>query len=530
MNTDATSTLPSSSSSSSAATTGPGRRRPPASKDKDPDRAATAAAAAAAVAAVAAKGSWGPRPQSAVLADFWARELTRAGAAAASSPAVPARAAGGTGHAPSLRQTLGLTFPMKPLKRLMKADPAVVQKVGHDAQAVMGAVLELFLRDLATRAACHMARARRTRMTVGDIAAAAAGCDAFDFLIDVLPARELDAARAATREHSARPPDDADLLTLALARQRRHGQPPEDDREDRGADGIGGREGFVHREGVALPLSGAAGRTGGAHVGHAVHTSPPASPEASSPAQLLQQQHLQTLMALSAHAGTSVLPVAHEYAALAAAALAAAAAPVNANTNVVPPPAPPGDIHSLHAPLHAGAADAELLSHAQDHPEQGLPDAAAVQETGPQGAAAPPGEGTSFLPFFAFQPADAGVEGLSTVAIAHEAAEAESMDRTYTAPHSVQPSAFPTLWAQQPQIPEREELPDDEDYDDDDFADEEFDLYDPDEEDDGDEDDEDEFDVDDDGDSNNEEETPHESTLPGEPPQQRPRHHANGGT
>ena len=87
---------------------------------------------------------------------------------------------------------------------------------------------------------------------------------------------------------------------------------------------------------------------------------------------------------------------------------------------------------------------------------------------------------------FTYHPADAGVEGLSTVAIAHEVAEAENNDSGAAAVPSVHVSAFPTLWAQQHPLPphEHEELgdenEDDDDFDDDDVYDEEAqDLYDP---------------------------------------------------
>lgn len=509
----------------------PGASRPPARKDKDKD--ASHAVAAAAAAAVAAAGHWEQtRPQSAVLADFWARQLTNAGITAALDfPLTPvpvsAAAATGEGHTPSMKQTLGLTFPMKPVKRLMKADPAVMQKIGYDATAVMAVVLELFLRDLATRAACHMARARRTRMTAGDVTAAAVSCDSFDFLIDVLPPHELDAARAAARENRDHPHDDTDLLALALAHQRRNAAVTLPSALVSAS--ARGRE-----EGVAASVLGT--RTGGRGT-----LSPPGSPGGSSPAQLLQQHHLQTLMALSAHAGTSVLPVAHEYAALAAASLAASQPAPAFSSPLRPPPfvsahAIPG-YHQQQQPLLPLAttdpADFGLLPHQQDNNQQqqtGYPDVPDTVPLPPDTTTAAGPENAGFLPFFAFQPTDAGVEGLSTVAIAHEAAEAESMDRGYTSAPGVQPSTFPTLWAQQPQMPEHEELPDansDDDFDDDDYADEEFDLYDPDEEEEEEEDDEE--DVGDDG-ENSGDNTIVEQIPSDSPPRQRQRHNGSGGT
>ena len=352
---------------------------------------------------------------------------------------------------------------MKPVKRLMKADDQVTQKISRDANVVMTALLELFLRDLAARSAYQMVRNRRVCMTAGDVAAAAVDSDVFDFLIDILPSHELDAARTAAQEQCERAREDEDILYLALARQRRR----TDDASLRG------NSGHSHSQTQSQPAEDVAQDGLGT---------------LASPAQILQQQHLQTLMSMSAQMGTSVVPVAHEYAAVAAA------------------------MSSMTASSFTAPQQQQQPQQQQDQ-DQLQPQAAATAASSAPGpvaaAAATPVPGTTgvmearpqeLLPFFTFQPADAGVEGLSTVAIAHEAAEAENMGGGMAVAPGVHTGAFPTLWMQNAQLREREELDDEnEDDDDDDYDDyeeEEQDLYDPDEEEySGDDDDDDNDDV-----------------------------------
>ena len=372
-----------------------------------------------------------------VLADFWKRQLSWTDTQA------PAESDACGGHQ-CTKKVLGLTMPLKPVVRLMKADKQVVQNVSREAAAVMTVMVELFLRELAARAGCHMACARRVCVTAADVAAAAAESSAYDFLVDVLPTQELKQARAeAQKQACAASRVEQDVLAMALAQQ--------------------------HRRGNASVMAAAAA----ASLRRGV-----------TAAQLLQQQHLQTLMARSAQTGASVVPAAHEYAAITT---------MLANTAQAPAAAAAAPMFAPQAALTAAAAAAATATTATRGGSQKQKQQRQAQAR--QAAGAPAGQAAAqesvaradLSQLFTYHPADAGVEGLSTVAIAHEAAEAENNDSGAAAVPSVHVSAFPTLWAQQHPLPphEHEELgdeneDDDDDFDDDDVYDEEAqDLYDP---------------------------------------------------
>lgn len=97
-------------------------------------------------------------------------------------------------------------IPMSTTRRIMRMDDDVCQMISKDATVIMGKIVELFVMDLAVRAAHVTLGEERQVVKRSDIAAGANTNIMFDFLCDMFPIKEYSAARRAYNPGSEKTP------------------------------------------------------------------------------------------------------------------------------------------------------------------------------------------------------------------------------------------------------------------------------------------------------------------------------------
>lgn len=102
-------------------------------------------------------------------------------------------------------------LPLARIKKVMKADPEV-KMISAEAPILFAKGCEIFITELTMRAWIHAEENKRRTLQRSDIASALTKSDMFDFLIDVVPREEANAA------HSKRPTTQSTSATAGNVR------------------------------------------------------------------------------------------------------------------------------------------------------------------------------------------------------------------------------------------------------------------------------------------------------------------------
>uniref|UniRef100_A0A7E4ZQF3 CBFD_NFYB_HMF domain-containing protein n=1 Tax=Panagrellus redivivus TaxID=6233 RepID=A0A7E4ZQF3_PANRE len=118
-----------------------------------------------------------------------------------------------------------LELPLARIKKIMKIDElATNQMISSESPLILAVAAEFLVEEMTLRAWIHANQHRRKTIQKSDVAASIAGCEMFDFLIDIVPRDEPVKTRGASSHSAANDQDQVNHADMSMLQQLDAGQ------------------------------------------------------------------------------------------------------------------------------------------------------------------------------------------------------------------------------------------------------------------------------------------------------------------